>query len=210
MGNKRHFDDPKTLVPTSVLEARVDTRLLAMLAKGMYNEGIPFRTKSELVRNGLEWLHNILVQNGLISRYETIRTDEAIECLARFGLVNTNRSGRNFPTLTKKILAEQGSFSNEPTYEDLVAEHIRRLKEMDVKGPAQHPNVEQPSNQQAQTPEWLTERQMEIPLDVDQTQILERLERDRLTRDKEREFMERLKQRRLAETNQAGDLDETV
>lgn len=111
MGNKQwHFDDPKTLIPTSVLEARVDTRLLAALAQGMYNEGIPFRTKSELVRNGLEWLHNILVQNGLINRYDTIRTEEAIERLARFGLVNTNRSGRNFPTLVRKVLVEQGKF----------------------------------------------------------------------------------------------------
>lgn len=160
MENKRHFADPKTLVPTSVLEARVDTRLLAVLAQGMYNEGIPFRTKSELVRNGLEWLHNILVQNGLINRYETIRTDEAVEKLARFGLVGTNRSGRNFPTLTKKVLVEQGSFSNEPTFEELVAENIRRLKEMGFREPEpDEPRLDNQASQnnQAVIPTWLEE-----------------------------------------------------
>lgn len=97
----------RTPSPTAVLEARVDIRLLARLAEGLVAEGYRFNSKSEMIRQSLMLLHDVLVQNGLIERFETITSPEALTVLADFGLEGMNRGGRNVPILNKRISYER-------------------------------------------------------------------------------------------------------
>jgi len=125
--------DPRALKQSAVVEARIDIRVLARIAEGMARENFRFSTKSEMIRNSLLFLHDVLVQNGLIERFETISNEEAVEILGRMGIYEINRSGRNQPTLCRQIsidrTAEMSGFADfNPTGEkwDVLAREVAR------------------------------------------------------------------------------------
>ena len=88
---------------SAVVEARVDVRQLATIAKGLleHYRTIP-RSKSELVRLGLE------IAAGHVAHHTEPfeSTIEALEYLNKLGLNKMNRSGRNARILMGQVQSE--------------------------------------------------------------------------------------------------------
>lgn len=102
---------------TAVIEARVDIRILARLAELLSELQTPARSKSELVRQALSLLVEILVENKRILPPEALSTGDALSRLSQLGLGSVNRSGRNFRVLAKAIELEDTAgivISDEP------------------------------------------------------------------------------------------------
>jgi hypothetical protein len=137
--------------PTSVIEARIDTRVLARLAQTLSAGGIEFRSKGELVRKSLESFYSLLIENRMTLNHELISTSEALEILHQFGITRTNASGKNLASLSRTIgqerqlemerawLADTGLFALQPTTlepsEDSVEDLMKELERLGFQRP---------------------------------------------------------------------------
>jgi hypothetical protein len=117
---------PVKVGPTSVIEARIDTRVLARLAQTLSAGGISFRSKGELVRKSLESFYSLLIENQMTLNHELITTSEAMEILSSFGISNTNASGKNLASLRhtvgqeRRLEMEQSCLTKSSESDDLV------------------------------------------------------------------------------------------
>lgn len=89
---------------TCVIEARVDIRLLASLDAFLQKQNVIAASKSELVRNALTLLHEILAERGQVEDYTLATHSKARAQLARLGNLNKNAQGER--ELFRKIAEE--------------------------------------------------------------------------------------------------------
>lgn len=91
---------------TATLEARVKHTTLATLALWMEESGHGARSKSWLVRQGLEVLEEMIVANG---GREFVSTEEAMNWLEENGFTGLNRNGRGRRALANQLHREDGT-----------------------------------------------------------------------------------------------------
>lgn len=87
------------------VEARVRPTTLATIAKWMIEEGRRPRTKSELVREALEVLEELLVAAERVEKVEW--TEDAMEFLESIGLDKLNRNQRGSRALAQTLQREE-------------------------------------------------------------------------------------------------------
>jgi hypothetical protein len=90
---------------SSSVEARVKPTTLATLAMWFEAKGQPARTKSELVRMGLEVLEEYLIANDQVPRIAS--TEEALMTLASMGFDGLNRNSRGTRALMQQLQREE-------------------------------------------------------------------------------------------------------
>jgi hypothetical protein len=117
---------------TAALEARVNHTTLASLVLWANKNGYVPRTKSELIRIGLELLVEQLITTDENLRIES--TEEAMEILESFGFAGLNRQGRGKRALQsalgKESLADRDWSMRSGTME--ISEQARRMGALPV------------------------------------------------------------------------------
>ena len=114
---------------TSVLETRLDLRIVAALARYyMEQHGRDIRKKSELLRTIINDYHDYLHERaGLLP---VSSTAQAMEILENLGLSYNSKGNRNTQTLAK-ILAMEDKNRESPGFDSMVEKALQELPIVD-------------------------------------------------------------------------------